>query len=119
LKSGEPVVVKIQYPGIADAVRSDLQNVDALVGTMSRAIPTVDIEQSLKDFASRLEEECDYRLEAGHQAEFARLWDLYPLLPLTYSFEIPLLRHVLLSGHMPSLKNPATEKKCMLSLSYR
>ncbi len=65
---GHEVAVKIQYPGIADAIDADLRNIDGLVKTLSAFVPKVAIEQSLHDVASRVREECDYGRElANHQ----------------------------------------------------
>ena len=73
---GEPVrvAVKVQYPGIADAVDSDLRNMTGLVQTLGRVLPRFEIEQTLADVTSRLREECDYVRELEHQRAFAHLW---------------------------------------------
>lgn len=71
---GLPVAVKVQYPGIADAVKSDLKNMDSLVRAFKLALPKMDIEQSLQDVSSRVLEECDYVAEMGHQQAFAEAW---------------------------------------------
>lgn len=66
---GGEVAVKIQYPGIREAVDADLRNIDGLVRTLSAVMPKVAIEQSLHDIADRIREECDYAGElANHQA---------------------------------------------------
>ncbi len=75
LLDGTEVVVKVQYPGIADAIRSDLKNADALITAFSMVARKVDVERSLADVTARLAEECDYRIEADNQAEFVRIWD--------------------------------------------
>lgn len=71
---GAPVVVKVQYPGIAEATQSDLANVDGLIGLMRTLMPNVDTRQMIEDFRARLAEECDYRIEAGYQARFAEVY---------------------------------------------
>lgn len=74
LHDGREVAVKIQYPGIADAIRSDLKNADALISAFSMVARKVDVERSLADVSARLVEECDYGLEARNQAEFCEIW---------------------------------------------
>jgi predicted unusual protein kinase regulating ubiquinone biosynthesis (AarF/ABC1/UbiB family) len=74
LKTGEPVAVKVQYPGIAQAIRADLKNT-ALLDRAARLIfraqqPGV----ILDELRERFLEECDYRVEASNQEEFRRLW---------------------------------------------
>lgn len=69
---GGEVAVKIQYPGIREAVDADLRNIDGIVRTLSAVMPKVAIEQSLHDIADRIREECDYAGElANHQALYA------------------------------------------------
>lgn len=74
LHDGRRVAVKVQYPGIADAIRSDLKNIDLLVRALSVLLPKVDVEQTLKDLGSRLLEECDYGCELCNLEEFERAW---------------------------------------------
>jgi predicted unusual protein kinase regulating ubiquinone biosynthesis (AarF/ABC1/UbiB family) len=71
---GQPVCVKIQYPGIAEAIRSDLANVEALVAVLRRVMPRVDTRQMIDDFRVRLAEECDYEQEADYQRRFAAIY---------------------------------------------
>ena len=74
LHSGELVAVKVQYPGVVEAIEADLKNA-ALVDRASCLIfraqePGV----LLSELGARFLEECDYRLEAANQEEFRRLW---------------------------------------------
>lgn len=71
---GIEVCVKVQYPDIAEAIESDLRNVDAIIALVRRAVPTVDTTQMIDDFRERLREECDYEREAEYQARFAAIW---------------------------------------------
>lgn len=70
---GRAVCVKIQYPGIAEATLSDLENIDAVVALMRTMMPSVDTRQMIEDFRVRLAEECDYRKEAEYQRRFAAI----------------------------------------------
>lgn len=74
LHNGRSVAVKIQYPGIAEAVTGDLKTVRQIIATMSRLLPGLDIDQMVSDFLSRFAEECNYELEASHQRAFRGLW---------------------------------------------
>jgi len=74
LKDGREVAVKIQYPGIAEAIRSDLKNIDVLKSALGMVLPKVDVERSLADITSRVVEECDYGCELNNQLDFARIW---------------------------------------------
>ena len=70
--AGAPVAVKIQYPGIADAIRSDLKMV-SVIARMSMVGSPVDGGALASELRDRLLEECDYRREAANQALFGRL----------------------------------------------
>jgi len=85
-KDGDEVAVKIQYPGVAEAIHSDLQNVDTLMSTMSAVIPKADFKHFMDDALSRIEEECDYTIESQNQRDFERAWagDPWVVIPKTY-----------------------------------
>ena len=75
------LVVKVQYPGIADAIAADLSNgallasLGTLVQTILRdLIPPVDMKAVIAEIADRVGEELDYRIEAENQQRFAELW---------------------------------------------
>ncbi len=67
LPSGEDVAVKVQYPGIGAAIKSDL----ALIRGIARGMPhTKLVLQSLDEIEARLKEEVDYRIEAENTKWF-------------------------------------------------
>jgi predicted unusual protein kinase regulating ubiquinone biosynthesis (AarF/ABC1/UbiB family) len=75
------LVVKVQYPGIADAIASDLANgallafVANLMQTVLRdLVPNVDAKAFIAEIADRVGEELDYTIEAASQQLFADLW---------------------------------------------
>lgn len=70
---GRTVAVKIQYPGIEDALESDLETLRLLakMGTLGTA---VDADEVVDELGARSREECDYLGEADNQRLFARLW---------------------------------------------
>jgi len=66
------VAVKVQYPGIAEALEADLGTA-AIIGRMGRAIaPGVDPNLIVAEVRERVLEELDYELEAQNQRLFAR-----------------------------------------------
>jgi predicted unusual protein kinase regulating ubiquinone biosynthesis (AarF/ABC1/UbiB family) len=75
--AGRPVAVKIQYPGIEDALRSDLKTAGVLgrLGTVGTAMDGAGLVDELRD---RVLEECDYRKEAANQRAFAELFTRMP-----------------------------------------
>ncbi len=62
--SGEPVAVKIQYPGIARSIRSDVANIRALLLPMRLGVDGDSIRTQLDDIETMLGLEVDYRAEA-------------------------------------------------------
>ncbi len=68
---GREVAVKVQYPGAAEALMSDLTTVSRM-GKMATAwVPGLDIGPILDELRSRMAEELDYHLEARSQQAFA------------------------------------------------
>lgn len=67
---GEEVAIKVQYPGVADSIQSDIANLGRLL-RLTGAVPKGLFLDHAMEVASReLAEECDYRLEAAHQTAF-------------------------------------------------
>jgi predicted unusual protein kinase regulating ubiquinone biosynthesis (AarF/ABC1/UbiB family) len=81
LHDGRAVAVKVQYPGIADSMAHDLQNVGMVVKTVSLASKLMDGSAYFQEFRDELLLELDYRREATLARGFARavapLKDLY------------------------------------------
>lgn len=75
LACGTEVAVKVQYPGIREAILSDLKNAELFRAALSLVLPKVDVDRSLADITSRVLEECDYACELCNQEEFARAWE--------------------------------------------
>jgi predicted unusual protein kinase regulating ubiquinone biosynthesis (AarF/ABC1/UbiB family) len=74
LHDGRLVAVKVQHPGIAEAMEADLVNARALEGVVSLVAPRgVDPKAAFSEVERRFREELDYGLEAEHQRAFARL----------------------------------------------
>ena len=75
---GREVAVKVQYPGIAEAVESDLRAASLLLPLLRRMAPGLDAGAVLGELRERIAEELDYELEAQHQRRLARLWRGHP-----------------------------------------
>ena len=67
----EPVAVKVQYPGAAKALLSDLKQLSRLSRLFAVVAPGLDVKPLLKELQDRVAEELDYRLEADAQRAFA------------------------------------------------
>ncbi len=77
---GEEVAVKVQYPGIAEAVVSDMRNLRMLSPILRRLMPGLEVKDILAELAERVTEECDYELEASSHRRIARRWRRHPFV---------------------------------------
>ena len=62
--------VKVQYPGVADSISSDLRIVKPIAAAMFK-IPSVELDQYLGEVESKLLEETDYTLELERSMEIS------------------------------------------------
>jgi predicted unusual protein kinase regulating ubiquinone biosynthesis (AarF/ABC1/UbiB family) len=79
-RDGRAVAVKVQYPGVGDAIRSDLENAGLLFGAMGMLFPGLEPEPLVAELRERLVEELDYRLEADNQRLFADFYRGHPFI---------------------------------------
>jgi predicted unusual protein kinase regulating ubiquinone biosynthesis (AarF/ABC1/UbiB family) len=77
---GREVAVKVQYPGVASAVRADLQNLDMIMRLMKRMTPSLDVKAVAAEIRDRIGEELDYELEAQNQRSLARIFKGHPFI---------------------------------------
>jgi predicted unusual protein kinase regulating ubiquinone biosynthesis (AarF/ABC1/UbiB family) len=80
LRDGRRVAVKVQYPGIATAVRADLKNMALLMRIIRRQYPGLDTERFTEELRTRIGEELDYELEAANQAAAAERFRDHPFV---------------------------------------
>ncbi len=80
LHDGREVAVKVQYPGVAAAVRADLQNLGMILRLAKRIAPGLDPKTVGEEIRHRIEEELDYELEAQNQRTLARLYRGHPFI---------------------------------------
>src|SRR3954453_15833227 len=77
---GRDVAVKVQYPGVNRAVRSDLQNIGLILRLMQRMAPGLDAKGLAEEIRERIGEELDYELEAANQRRLARIYRGHPFV---------------------------------------
>src|SRR3954466_15650883 len=77
---GKDVAVKVQYPGIGEAVESDMRNVRMLAPLLRRLMPGLDVKPVLAELSERIAAECDYELEASSHRTLARFWRGHPFI---------------------------------------
>jgi predicted unusual protein kinase regulating ubiquinone biosynthesis (AarF/ABC1/UbiB family) len=87
LAGGREVVVKVQYPGAAAAVRADLANAHlmaSIASASSRLLgplrPVADPRAMVDEIRDRVGEELDYRIEAANLQEFGDRYRDHPFI---------------------------------------
>src|SRR6201993_2102819 len=78
LHDGRDVAVKVQYPGVAGAVRADMQNLGLILRLAKRIAPGMDPQAIGREISERIEEELDYELEAQNQRTLERIFRGHP-----------------------------------------
>ena len=72
------VAVKVQYPGVADSIESDLSNLSMILSAL--APPGLFLDNIIRVGREELKVECDYRREAINQKRFQKLLSSDPSL---------------------------------------
>jgi predicted unusual protein kinase regulating ubiquinone biosynthesis (AarF/ABC1/UbiB family) len=80
LPDGRAVAVKVQYPGVAAAVRADMQNLGLILRLAKRIAPGMDPQAIGNEIRNRIEEELDYEIEAQNQRTLARIFRGHPFI---------------------------------------
>ncbi|MBW3602356.1 MAG: AarF/ABC1/UbiB kinase family protein [Actinobacteria bacterium] len=80
LPGGGEVVVKVQYPGVAEAVESDLANAEALAPVAKLISPNLRLRPLVEELRARLVDELDYQREAQYQHAFFARYDGHPFV---------------------------------------
>src|SRR3954467_1305017 len=75
---GRVVAVKVQYPGMAEAVEVDLRNLGLLLPLVKRLAPGLDTQALAGELRERIAEELDYEIEAQNHRAVARAYRDHP-----------------------------------------
>ncbi|MGK2938199.1 MAG: ABC1 kinase family protein [Solirubrobacteraceae bacterium] len=80
LLDGREVAIKVQYPGIAEAVHADLRNLKLGLKLLATIAPGIDTGAIADEIRERISEELDYELEAANHREMARIYRGHPFI---------------------------------------
>jgi predicted unusual protein kinase regulating ubiquinone biosynthesis (AarF/ABC1/UbiB family) len=80
LPDGRRVAVKIQYPGVDQAIRADMQNAGMILRMAKALAPGLDARAAAEELKERVLEELDYEYEAQNQRAFARGYRGHPFI---------------------------------------
>ena len=74
------VAVKVQYPGVAEAIDADIRTADLLGTLLAFGFKSLNPEDMVAEIKDRLREELDYSLEAQNQQTFADFYRGHPFI---------------------------------------
>ena len=74
------VAVKVQYPGVDEAIEADLRNADLLGFLLQQGFSGLDPGEMVDEVKSRIREELDYRREATNQMLFHDYYRGHPFI---------------------------------------
>lgn len=100
LEDEREVAVKVQYPGVAAAVRADMQNLDMIMRLVRRMTPALDVKAVAGEIRERIAEELDYELEAQNQRSLARIFEGHPFIAVPEVISSLSRERVLVSEYM-------------------
>ncbi|HWD69032.1 MAG TPA: AarF/ABC1/UbiB kinase family protein [Solirubrobacteraceae bacterium] len=107
---GDDVVVKVQYPGVAEAVETDLRNAMLLVPLIKRLAPGLDARALGMEMRERIGEELDYELEAQNQRRIERLLRGHPFMKIPRVHTELSTRRVLVSEYVEGQRFEAVRR---------
>jgi predicted unusual protein kinase regulating ubiquinone biosynthesis (AarF/ABC1/UbiB family) len=82
-RHGVEAAVKVQYPGVGDAIEADLANADVLYRLVSSfSLKGLDTRALVDELRGRMRDELDYRIEAANVRELRRHFAGHPFVSL-------------------------------------
>jgi predicted unusual protein kinase regulating ubiquinone biosynthesis (AarF/ABC1/UbiB family) len=110
LHDGRTVAVKVQYPGIADALEADLRNAGTIIRLARAIAPGLDPKAIADELRERVLEELDYEYEAQNQRDFARAYRGHPFIYVPRVLSRLSRRRVLVSEYVEGLDFEAVKE---------
>jgi len=80
LLDGRDVAVKVQYPGITEAIQADMKNLRLGLKLLNVIAPGIDTAAIADELRERIAEELDYELEAQNQRAMSRAYRGHPFV---------------------------------------
>jgi predicted unusual protein kinase regulating ubiquinone biosynthesis (AarF/ABC1/UbiB family) len=80
LPDGRGVAVKVQYPGIAEAIEADMKNLTLGLKLLKSIVPGIDTAAIADEIRERIYDELDYELEAQNHRAMARMYRGHPFV---------------------------------------
>lgn len=106
---GEQVAIKVQHPGVAEAVEADLRNLGIVAPLLRRIAPGLDEHAVLDEIRDRISDELDYEVEAQHQRRVQRLLRGHPHVRVPRVHTELSTRRVLVSEYVAGVRADEAE----------
>jgi predicted unusual protein kinase regulating ubiquinone biosynthesis (AarF/ABC1/UbiB family) len=122
---GREVAVKVQYPGIAEVVESDMRSLSTLVPLLRQLKPDLEVKDLIAELRERIAEECDYELEAANHRRLARSWRDHPFIVVPDVVTDLARRRVLVTdwvdgiGYEEVIRSPDAVRDRYVEIIYR
>jgi predicted unusual protein kinase regulating ubiquinone biosynthesis (AarF/ABC1/UbiB family) len=79
-RDGDAVAVKVQYPGVEQAIKADLAGMEMSLLPAPVVFKNFDVQPFIDEIRERISEELDYRREASNQQLFADWYRGHPFI---------------------------------------
>lgn len=101
---GRAVAVKVQYPGVDEAIAADLANGQLLIQAIGFVFPGMEPGPIVAELRDRLTEELDYEREGRDQQAFADYYDGHPAIHVPSVVATHTTRRVLTTELAPGVR---------------
>ncbi|MFN0094766.1 MAG: ABC1 kinase family protein [Dehalococcoidia bacterium] len=125
LRSGERVAVKVQYPGVQQAVSADLKNMGAIVSLFGMVSKGLDAGPVIADLTAGIGAELDYTAELRNQERIGGLLDGHPFIRVPKVFPEFSTSRLLIQEYVPwhsfgyAKMMPADERNRIAEIIFR
>jgi predicted unusual protein kinase regulating ubiquinone biosynthesis (AarF/ABC1/UbiB family) len=107
---GETVAVKVQHPGVAEAIEADMRNLGLVSPMLARLATELDTSAVLAEIRDRIAGELDYELEAQNQRRLERMLRGHPHVRVPHVHTGLSTRRVLVTEYVEGLRRDEIER---------
>ena len=125
LHDGTQVAVKVQYPGVREAIERDLSNVGLMLGLGGMVARGLDVQTLVRDLKEGIRGELDYLAEARWQQQFFDAFEGHAFVRVPRVFHELTTSTVLVQEFLPgkpfraALELPQAERNRIGEIIYR
>ena len=125
LDDGTQVAVKVQYPGVREAIENDLANVGLLLSMAGMFSKGLDAGPIIRDLKSGIIAELDYLREAANQQRFHDIYDGHAFVRVPRVFHELTTPHIIVQEYIEgrpfksAVNLPQSERNRLGEIVYR